>query len=89
MKAQAGFGVDIESEGVFHLFPAQESEAYRIAQEALNNTLEHSQAECLTVDNSVSQEYRKRCERASNIGASCSSAPETGQGTRIMIEVNE
>ncbi len=44
MEAKAGFETTFETGGTFHLSPAQESELYRIAQEALNNVIKHAQA---------------------------------------------
>jgi signal transduction histidine kinase len=44
VEAKAGFEAHFESEGVFHLSAAQETELYGIAQEALNNITKHAQA---------------------------------------------
>jgi signal transduction histidine kinase len=44
VEAKAGFETSFETHGSFHLSPSQESELYRIAQEALNNVIKHAQA---------------------------------------------
>jgi signal transduction histidine kinase/PAS domain-containing protein len=44
VEAKAGFETSFETDGSFHFSPAQESELYRIAQEALNNVVKHAQA---------------------------------------------
>ncbi len=49
VEAKAGFKTDFDSAGSFQLSPAQESELYRIAQEALNNIVKHAQANRVTI----------------------------------------
>jgi signal transduction histidine kinase/PAS domain-containing protein len=49
VEAKAGFETHFETSGSFHLSPAQESELYRIAQEALNNVVKHAQANQVTI----------------------------------------
>ncbi len=44
VEAKTGFETSFETGGSIHLSPAQESELYRIAQEALNNVIKHAQA---------------------------------------------
>jgi signal transduction histidine kinase len=44
VENRAGFEASFHSEGTFHLTSEQESELYRIAQEALNNVIKHAQA---------------------------------------------
>jgi PAS domain S-box-containing protein len=44
VETRAGFEASFHSEGAFHLSAQQESELYRIAQEALNNVIKHAQA---------------------------------------------
>jgi signal transduction histidine kinase len=44
VEAKAGFQATFESKGVLALSPTQESELYRIAQEALNNIIKHADA---------------------------------------------
>jgi signal transduction histidine kinase len=50
VEAKAGFQAVFRSEGVFHLSQDQESELYRIAQEALNNVIKHAHADQVRVD---------------------------------------
>jgi signal transduction histidine kinase len=49
VEAKAGFETSFETGGSIHLSPAQESELYRIAQEALNNVIKHAQASRVTI----------------------------------------
>jgi signal transduction histidine kinase len=49
VEAKAGFETHFETEGTFHFTAAQESELYRIAQEALNNAIKHAQANRVTI----------------------------------------
>ena len=49
VEAKAGFETRFETGGTFHLLPTQESELYRIAQEALNNVIKHAQAKRVTI----------------------------------------
>jgi signal transduction histidine kinase len=44
VEARAGFKAKFQTEGELHLSPDEESELYRIAQEALNNVIKHAQA---------------------------------------------
>ena len=49
VEAKAGFQTHFETEGKVQLSPVQESEMYRIAQEALNNIMKHAQADQVSV----------------------------------------
>ena len=49
VEAKAGFETSFETGGAFHLSPSQESELYRIAQEALNNVIKHAQAKQVAI----------------------------------------
>jgi len=49
VEAKAGFETSFETSGSFHLSPSQESELYRIAQEALNNVIKHAQAKQVAI----------------------------------------
>jgi signal transduction histidine kinase len=114
VEAKAGFETSFETNGSIRLSSAQESEFYRIAQEALNNVIKHAQADRVAVrligepgfvrmtieDDGVGfdpasaehgggQGFRNMHERAANIGARCLFESVPGQGTKIMIEVNE
>lgn len=43
----------------------------------------------LTIEHGGGQGFRNMCERAANIGATCSFESAPGKGTKITIEVNE
>ncbi|MGQ9779560.1 MAG: HAMP domain-containing sensor histidine kinase [Bacillota bacterium] len=49
VEARAGIQAELKAEGIGRLAPAIEEGLYRIAQEALNNTLKHAQAGRVTV----------------------------------------
>jgi PAS domain S-box-containing protein len=49
VETRAGFQASFHSEGKFHLSAQQESELYRIVQEALNNVIKHAQANQVNV----------------------------------------
>lgn len=87
VEAKAGFETSFETAGSYHLSPAQESELYRIAQEALNNVIKHAQANRVAIHLIGEAGYVRMTIKDDGVGFDPLTAEHGGgQGFRNMRE---
>jgi signal transduction histidine kinase len=86
VEAKAGFETSFETGGIYHLSSAQESELYRIAQEALNNVIKHAQANRVTIRLGGESGFVRMTIEDDGVGFDPPTAERSGQGFRNMRE---
>jgi PAS domain S-box-containing protein len=87
VETRAGFQASFHSAGTFHLPGQQESELYRIVQEALNNVIKHAQATQVNVRVIGEADRVRITVEDDGVGFDVESAEHAGgQGFRNMHE---